>query len=149
MGATGLPVPTPEPIPARAPEGRIAIAVVGAHLAGLPLNRELTDLGATFLSEVETTHDYRLYALKGSQPAKPGLLRVADGAGAAIKAEVWTLDPAGFGAFVARIPPPLSIGTIRLKDGTGVKGFLVEFEAVAGAREISKFGGWRAFLASN
>ena len=149
MGATGLPVPTPEPIPARAPEGRIAIAVVGAHLAGLPLNRELTALGATFLSEVETTHDYRLYALKGSQPAKPGLLRVADGAGAAIEAEVWTLDPAGFGAFVARIPPPLSIGTIRLKDGTGVQGFLVEFEAVAGAREISKFGGWRAFLASN
>ena len=74
---------------------------------------------------------------------------MADGAGAAIKAEVWTLDPAGFGAFVARIPPPLSIGTIRLNDGTGVKGFLVEFEAVAGAREISKFGGWRAFLASN
>ena len=57
------------------------------------------------------------YALPGSEPPKPGLLRVGDGAGAAIKAELWTLDPAGFGAFVARIPAPLGIGTIRLNDG--------------------------------
>ena len=127
---------------------RIEIAVLGAHLTGLPLNRELVDLGASFSREVETTPDYRLFALPGSAPAKPGLLRVADGAGSAIKAEVWTLDRAGFGDFVARIPAPLGIGTIRLNDGGSVKGFLVEAEAVKAAEDISRFGGWRAYLAS-
>ena len=119
---------------------------MGAHLSGLPLNRELVDLGASFSREVETTPDYRLFALPGSAPAKPGLLRVADGAGSAIKAEVWTLDRAGFGDFVARIPAPLGIGTIRLKDGGSVKGFLVEAEAVKAAEDVSRFGGWRAYL---
>jgi allophanate hydrolase len=127
---------------------RIEIAVVGAHLTGLPLNRELVDLGASFSREVETAPDYRLFALPGSAPAKPGLLRVADGAGSAIKAEVWTLDRAGFGDFVARIPAPLGIGTIRLNDGGSVKGFLVEAEAVKAAEDVSGFGGWRAYLAS-
>jgi allophanate hydrolase len=128
------------------PSDRIEIAVVGAHLSGLPLNRELVELGASFSREVETTADYRLFALPGSSPPKPGLLRVGDGAGAAIKAEVWTLDPAGFGAFVAKIPAPLGIGNIRLKDGDSVKGFLVEAEAVNAAEDVSHFGGWRAYL---
>ena len=75
-------------------------------------------------------------------------MRVADGAGAAIKAEVWTLDPAGFGAFVAKIPAPLAIGTVRLSDGGSVKGFLVEAEAVKAAEDVSRFGGWRAYLQS-
>ena len=127
---------------------RIEIAVVGAHLLGLPLNRELIELGASFSREVETTPDYRLFALTGSNPAKPGLLRVGEGDGAAIKAELWTLDRAGFGAFVAKIPAPLGIGTIRLKDGGSVKGFLVEAEAVKAAEDISRFGGWRAYLKS-
>ena len=87
---------------ARVPSDRIEIAVVGAHLSGLPLNRELVELGAAFSREVETTPDYRLFALPGTSPPEPGLVRVGEGAGAAIKAEVWTLDPAGFGAFVAR-----------------------------------------------
>jgi allophanate hydrolase len=132
----------------RVPSDRIEIAVVGAHLSGLPLNRELVELGASFSREVETTRDYRLFALPGSSPPKPGLLRVSDGAGGAIKAEVWTLDPAGFGAFVAKIPAPLGIGTIRFKDGGPVKGFLVEAEAVKTAEDISHFGGWRAYLKS-
>ena len=130
----------------RAKDDRVEIAVVGAHLSGLPLNRELVELGASFSREVETTPDYRLFALPGSSPAKPGLLRVSEGDGATIKAEVWTLDRAGFGAFVAKIPAPLGIGTIRLKDGGSVKGFLVESEAIKGADDISRFGGWRAYL---
>jgi allophanate hydrolase len=121
---------------------------LGAHLSGLPLNRELVDLGASFSREVETTPDYRLFALPGSAPAKPGLLRVAEGAGSAIKAEIWTLDRGGFGDFVARIPAPLGIGTIRLRDGGSVKGFLVEAEAVKAAEDVSRFGGWRAYLKS-
>ena len=143
---SGLSAPTPQAT-SSVPSNRIEIAVVGAHLSGLPLNRELVELGASFSREVETTLDYRLFALPGSSPPKPGLLRVADGAGAAIKAEVWTLDPADFGAFVAKIPPPLGIGTIRFKDGPA-KGFLVEAEAVKAAEDISRFGGWRAYLKS-
>jgi allophanate hydrolase len=131
-----------------APGDRIEIAVLGAHLTGQPLNRELVDLGASFSREVETAPDYRLFALAGPVPAKPGLLRVTEGAGSPIKAEVWTLDRAGFGEFVAKIPAPLGIGTIRLKDGGSVKGFLVEVEAVKAAEDVSRFGGWRAYLAS-
>jgi hypothetical protein len=125
-----------------------AVAVVGAHLSGLPLNRELIELGAAFSREMEATADYRLFALTGSNPAKPGTLRVGEGAGAAIKAELWTLDRAGFGAFVAEIPAPVGIGTIGPKDGDSVKGFLVEVEAVKTAEDISCFGGWRAYLES-
>jgi allophanate hydrolase len=145
MGATGL-MPTAAPGLTPAPD-RIDLVVVGAHLTGLPLNRELTELGGRFVREVETTRDYRLYALPGTQPPKPGLLRVGDGEGAAIKAEIWSLDPAAFGAFVARIPPPLGIGALRLADGGSAKGFLVEAQATVGAEDISALGGWRAYLA--
>ena len=134
-------------LPLSAGAGRIELAVVGAHLGGLPLNPELTALGATFVREVETVPDYRLYALPNTTPPKPGLLRVGAGAGTAIKAEIWALDAAGFGSFVARIPAPLGIGTITFSDGTAAKGFLVEAEAVKGAEDISGTGGWRAYLA--
>lgn len=133
----------------RASGGRIEIAVVGAHLSGLPLNRELTSLGGVFVRAANTLPDYRLYALPNTAPPKPGLLRTSEGTGAAIAVEVWSLDPAGFGAFVAGIPAPLGIGTLRLADGTAVKGFLVEAVAVEGARDISEFGGWRSFLAAS
>ena len=148
IGSVARTAPSPRQATARIAGDRIAIAVVGAHLSGLPLNRELVELGASFSREVETTQDYRLFALPGSVPAKPGLLRVAEGAGASIKAEVWTLDAASFGAFVAKIPAPLGIGTVRLSDGGTVKGFLAEAEAVKSAEDISRFGGWRAYLAS-
>lgn len=134
--------------PLRATPDRIEIAVVGAHLSGLPLNGELTGLGGTFLRKADTTPDYRLFALPGTTPPKPGLLRVADGKGTAIATEIWSLDPAGFGTFVAKIPSPLGIGTLRFADGTMAKGFLVEAEAIKGARDISEFGGWRKFLAA-
>jgi allophanate hydrolase len=93
-----------------------------------------------------TAPDYRLYALD-TTPPKPGMLRVETGKGTSIALEVWVLPPASFGKFVAAIPPPLSIGTVRLKNGHGVKGFLVEAADIDGAREISAFGGWRAFMA--
>ena len=80
-------------------------------------------------------------------PPKPGMLRVDAGTGNSIKLELWALSAAAFGKFVAAIPPPLGIGTIRLADGRGVKGFVVEPVAIEGARDISSFGGWRAFMA--
>jgi allophanate hydrolase len=146
---SGASASAPPQTSSRATGARIEIAVVGAHLSGLPLNRELIELGASFSREVETTPEYRLFALPGSSPPKPGLLRVGERDGAAIKAEVWTLDPAGFGAFIAKIPAPLGIGTIRFKDGDSVKGFLVEAEAIKTAEDISHFGGWRAYLKSH
>ena len=91
----------------------IAIAVVGAHLSGMALNGELQALGGRLLEEAATAPDYRLYALD-TTPPKPGMLRVEPGAGTAIKLELWALSAAAFGKFVAAIPPPLSIGTIRL-----------------------------------
>jgi allophanate hydrolase len=124
----------------------IPIAVVGAHLSGMTLNGELRVLGARLLESTVTAPDYRLYALP-TTPPKPGLLRVHSGKGAAIELEIWTLSPAAFGQFVAAVPPPLSIGTIRLADGRSVKGFIVEAAGVEGARDISAYGGWRAYVA--
>jgi allophanate hydrolase len=126
-------------------DDEIAIAVVGAHLSGMALNGELQALGGRLLEESITAPDYRLYALD-TTPPKPGMLRIAPGTGTAIKLELWALSAAAFGKFVAAIPPPLSIGTIRLVDGRGVKGFIVEPAAVGGARDISSYGGWRAFV---
>jgi allophanate hydrolase len=148
LGALGLPQPPLSALSAAPAAGEIAIAVVGAHLAGMPLNGELKALGARLLEATHTAADYRLYALAGTHPAKPGLLRVAPGSGAAIEIEIWALPAEHFGRFVAAVPAPLAIGTIRLADGRGVQGFLVETEALAGARDISSFGGWRAFLAA-
>jgi allophanate hydrolase len=145
VGARGMKQPALAPLDAVSGD-EIVIAVVGAHLSGMALNGELQALGGRLLEESVTAPDYRLYALD-TTPPKPGMLRVDAGAGTAIKLELWALSAASFGKFVAAIPPPLSIGTIRLADGRGVKGFLVEPAAVGGARDISSFGGWRAFVA--
>jgi allophanate hydrolase len=146
MGSKKLPQPPLAALPAPGAD-EIAIAVVGAHLSGMALNGELLALGAKLLKATATAPDYRFYALNGTSPAKPGLLRVAAGAGSAIAVEVWALSAAAFGNFVAAIPSPLSIGTLQLADGSNVKGFLVEATAIDGARDISSFGGWRAFAA--
>jgi allophanate hydrolase len=126
--------------------GEIAIAVVGAHLSGMSLNGELRAAGGRLLENAKTAPLYRLFALSGTTPPKPGLLRVKDGEGAAIELEIWAMPDAAFGRFVANIPPPLSIGTLALAHGETVKGFLVEAEAVKDARDISSFGGWRKFV---
>jgi allophanate hydrolase len=126
----------------------IEIAVVGAHLTGLPLNHELVAQGGVFQRAAGTRPCYRLFALAGGPPRRPGLLRVAARDGASIAAEVWALPDDGFGRFVAAIPPPLCIGTLLLADGTAPKGFLVEPEGLAGAEDVTRYGGWRCFLAS-
>ncbi len=122
---------------------QIDIAVVGAHLSGMPLNHELVALNGRLIGAIKTAPDYRLSALPGTVPPKPGKLRVAAGTGTAIDIEIWSLDAAAFGRLVAAIPSPLSIGYVRLVDGRFVKGFLVEAESIHGARDVSEFGGWR------
>ena len=148
LGATGQAQPPLAPLPAAAQAGEIALAVVGAHLSGMPLNGELKSFGARFLEATRTAPDYALFALD-TQPPKPGLLRVAMGEGTSIALEIWALPVEGFGHFVAAIPPPLGIGTLALSDGRTVKGFLVEASATTSARDISSFGGWRKFVAQS
>jgi allophanate hydrolase len=124
------------------------LAVVGAHLSGLPLNPQLTARGATLVRAATTKNVYRLFALPGTTPPKPGMMRAATATETGIELEVWDLSPTAFAEFVAEIPPPLGVGTIELADGELVKGFLCESYAVASARDITHFGGWRNYLAA-
>jgi allophanate hydrolase len=148
QGATGLPLGAAMPIAGIRPEATVRVAVVGAHLSGMPLNGQLTERGATLLARTETAPHYRLYALPGTVPPKPGLLRVAPGEGAGIEVEVWEMPLTQYGSFVALVPAPLGIGTLTLADGGTVQGFLCEPLALAGAQDITALGGWRAYIAS-
>ena len=121
----------------------VRVAVVGAHLSGMPLNRQLTERGARLVRAARTSRAYRLYDLADG---RPGLVR--HGHGACIEVEVWEMPAAGFGTFVAQIPPPLGIGTLTLEDGEQVKGFVCEAYALAGKQDISAAGGWRNYLNS-
>lgn len=143
MGATQHPLPAAAHLDLL-PSGQIRLAVVGAHLSGLPLNHQLTDRGARLVAQTETAPKYRLYALPDGR--RPGLVRVAEG-GAAIACEVWELPAVAFGGLVDTIPAPLGIGKVELADGTVVNGFICEPIGVMGARDISEYGGWRAWLA--
>ncbi|UFZ02876.1 allophanate hydrolase [Bradyrhizobium ontarionense] len=146
VGAKSIPQP-PLAAPSSSLHGdEIAIVVVGAHLSGMALNHELTSLGGRLLQATKTAADYKLYALS-TTPPKPGMLRIEESKGSAMEVELWALSAASFGRFVDLVPPPLSIGTIRLADGRTAKGFLVEPAALDGARDISEFGGWRAYMA--
>jgi allophanate hydrolase len=144
MGATGRPLPAPAAAPQ--PRGSVRVAVVGAHLTGMPLNFQLTRRDAVFVEQTLTQSDYRLYALPGTVPPKPGLAK-AEG-GQSIIVELWDIPLARFGEFVAEIPAPLGIGNLTLVDGRSVKGFICEPWALADAQDITAFGGWRAYIAS-
>jgi allophanate hydrolase len=133
--------------PSAGAEDPVVLAVAGAHLSGLPLNRELTERGARFVERTKTSACYRLYRLAGSFPPKPGLIRREDGR--AQEVELWELGASAFGEFVAAIRPPLGVGKVELEDGRWASGFLCEGWAVEGAEDISEFGGWRAYLAAS
>jgi allophanate hydrolase len=149
LGATNRPLPAPQAIPGlQKTDDTVQVAVVGAHLSGMPLNGQLTERGARLLRTTQTTPDYRLHALPGTQPPKPGLVRVAAGQGHAIALEVWEMPLAQYGGFVRLVPAPLAIGTLTLSDGSRVQGFLCEAAAAAGAEDISHHGGWRSYIAS-
>jgi allophanate hydrolase len=125
--------------------GCVEVAVVGAHLSGEPLNHQLTERGARLLKTCRTATDYRLYALTGTVPAKPGLVRDPSFRGSGIELEIWAMPEDRFGDFVAAIPAPLGIGTVTIDDGDEVKCFICEPHAMSGATEITHFGGWRAY----
>lgn len=127
--------------------GKIHLAVVGAHLKGMPLNVQLQDRHASLLETTTTAPTYELYALAKTTPTKPGLVRVTDG-GTAIEVEVWELDATSFGTFTQLVPPPLAIGNVELADARWVKGFVCEPAGLDGATDITHLGGWRAYMAN-
>jgi len=136
------------PLLDRAP-GCVDLVVVGAHLTGQPLNSQLTQRGARLKRTCRTAPGYRLYALAGTKPPKPGLVRDNQFQGPGIEVEVWTIAEDQFGGFVAEVPKPLGIGNVTLDSGQSVKCFICEPYALANATEITRFGRWRNFLTSS
>ena len=147
---SGLPLAggqAPEAAPAGpARHDRAHLVVCGAHLDGLPLNGQLRQRGGRLLQATHSSADYRLYALAGGPLPRPGMLRVAEG-GAAIAVEVWELPSSELGSFLTGIPAPLGLGKVQLADGSWETGFICEPYGLAGAEDITRFGGWRAWLA--
>jgi allophanate hydrolase len=149
LGASNRPLP---PAVASMPTGpvqpdHLAVAVCGAHMAGLPLNHQLSERGGYLLQTTRTRDCYRLFALPGGPPHRPGLIRVASGGGA-IEVEVWSLPAAQVGSFLAGIPAPLGIGKVELESGAWVPGFICEALAAEGALDITAYGGWRPYIAT-
>ena len=145
LGATTLSLP---PAPAvTAGTDLIDVMVCGAHMSGLPLNKQLLERGAWLINTTRTAPVYRFYALPGGPPFRPGLVQVKEG-GVAIDVEVWRMPVEHFGSFVAGIPAPLGIGKVKLENGSAVSGFLCESLGVDGAADISELGGWRQYLRS-
>ena len=127
----------------------VLVAVVGAHLSGMPLHWQLSSRAARLVAVTHTAPSYRLYAMAAATPPKPALIHAGGGGGGrAIAVEVYELELAAFGSFVAEVPAPLAIGSVVLADGSTVKGFIAEPRATEGARDITDFGGWRAYIAS-
>ena len=137
------------PLDRTARDAGVQVAVVGAHLSGMPLHWQLSSRDARLVAATHTASSYRLYAMAGTTPPKPALIHAGtSGGGSSIAVEVYELALPAFGSFVAEIPPPLAIGSVVLFDGSIVKGFIAEPRAAEGARDITTFGGWRAYIAS-
>lgn len=128
------------------PFGCIALAVVGAHLAGQPLNWQLTERKARLMCSTFTSRDYRLFAIPNTTPPKPGLKYEPGFCGEGIEIEIWAVPEDTVGTFLNLIPPPLGLGTLRLRDGSMVKGFLCEPAGLEDAEDITHLGGWRRYM---
>ncbi|KAF5646658.1 DUR1 2-urea amidolyase [Fusarium tjaetaba] len=149
LGATGVSARESPTSISSIPSNYIPIAVVGAHLTGFPLNKDVATRGGRFLRATKTSSSYRLYSLNTTVgPKKPGLRRVSADEGAEIEVEVWNLPKTSLASFMLTIPPPLAIGSIELKDGSWVKGFVCEPCGFDEAVDITSHGGWRAYHAS-
>lgn len=147
MGATQHPVAEAGSIETHAETDTLQLAVCGAHMSGLALNWQLTDRGGQFLRTARTSEHYSFYALPGGPPERPGLVRTGAVRAQSVAVEIWSLPMDQVGGFLAGIPSPLGLGTVELMDGSTVKGFICEASGIAGARDISDIGDWRAYLA--
>ena len=122
------------------------LAVVGAHLSGFPLNKDLLALSATLSKRTTTSPNYKLYQLANTTPAKPGLAR--DPQGSSIEVEIWDIPLVNIGAFLGTIHSPLGLGSVEMEDGSWVKGFICEPYGLKGARDVTAWGGWRGYRTS-
>ena len=149
VGAARRPIGAVPRLVAPSPQTPVRIVAVGAHMDGLALNWQFQERAARLVRKTRTTPRYRLYSLTGTRPTRPGLVHVGDLGGRAIEVEVWEMDAAHLGSFLALVGAPLAIGTVELADGSSERGFVCEPRAVdGGALDITSFGGWRGFLAS-
>lgn len=129
---------------AREGPARVLLAVNGTLMRGLPLHGNLLAAGARFVKEALTESSYRLWSIEDRHPA---MLRVSSG-GRAIAVEVWSVPAAGLVAILRQEPSGLCIGKVRLADGEEILGVLGGPALCEGMREITEFGGWRAYLAA-
>lgn len=149
LGATGWDLPEAPALAAPVAQAdELALAVCGAHLSGMALNHQLTSRGARFLETARTSDSYRLYALAGGPPSRPGLVRGKPGEGGEIEVEIWAVPLAEVGSFLAGIPAPLGLGTLTLSDGRTVQGFQCETAGIEGAQDITSLQSWRTYMAS-
>jgi allophanate hydrolase len=146
MGATPFDRPEHPSLSSAPLPGEMAVVVCGAHMSGLSLNHQLTERGGRFLRTAWTAPTYRLYALAGGPPERPGLVR--DRSGAAVPVEVWAVPTTEMGGFLATIPAPLGLGMVQLEDGASATGFLCESAGLEGAVELDPAAGWRGYLAA-
>jgi len=123
----------------------IKVAVCGAHMRGLPLNHQLTELDASFEKSTFTAKGYRLYEVPEKVPPRPGMVRDTK-SDASLELEVWSMPLENFGAFMIQIASPLCIGSVTLEDDSVVYGFLCESDAIESAEEITSYGGWRNYI---
>ena len=126
-------------------ENEILVGVCGAHMEGLPLNPQLTQLDAKLVQKTRTKKGYRLFVLENKDPIRPGMIYDSS-SDTQIDLEVWSMPVENFGKFMKQIASPLGIGTVYLEDESGVYGFLCEADFVKGAKEISGFKSWRNFI---
>lgn len=145
MGATGVSLAAATPPSRDVLASETIVAAVGAHMSGLPLNGQITERGGRYLETTTTAEGYRLFALPGGPPARPGMLR--DAGGGQIDLELWAMPTDQVGSFLGLIPAPLGLGKVTLADGRQVTGFLVEAEATHDAEDITALKGWRGYLA--
>lgn len=142
IGGNAITAPVPSN-PARNDKSRVVVC--GAHLDGLPLNGQLRQRGGKLLQATRSAPNYKLYALAGGPPLRPGMVRVDQGGGA-IEVEVWELPSRELGSFLAGIPAPLGLGKVQLADGSWETGFICEPCGLAEAIDITDYGGWKAYL---
>ena|SRR5580765_3804483 len=121
---------------------QILLAVNGTLMRGLALNATLLTAGAAFLRETTTEPSYRLWSIGDRYPA---MVRTTSG-GAAIAVEVWSVPEAAVVSILLNEPDGLTIGKARLADGTTVLAVIGEPAACEGNKEITTFGGWRAYI---
>jgi len=149
VGAARRPIGAAPRLAAPSPQAPMRIVAVGAHMEGLALNWQFQERAARLVRKTRTAPRYRLYSLTGTRPTRPGMVHVGDVGGRAIEVEVWEMDAAHVGSFLALVGAPLAIGSVELADGSSERGFVCEPRALEGdALDITSFGGWRGFLAS-